>query len=199
MADFVPFAEEIAQRGMIFSLAQAVLRLTSPGIPDLYQGNEIWDFSLVDPDNRRPVDFDLRIKLLAGLDSRSPKNLWELRKDGGIKMQAIRALLNCRRDFPDLFLKGDYIPLMPVGQHADQIVAFLRREGSKELLVVVPRQLGTGEAFHPAAICKDVRIPLPEKRKWKNVLTGSLLEGNDESIGVADLFCEWPVAVFLSQ
>ena len=199
MADFAPFAEEIAQRGMIFSLAQTVLRLASPGIPDLYQGNETWDFSLVDPDNRRPVDFEARIKLLAGLESRPPENLWELRKDGGIKMQVIRTLLHCRRDFPDLFLKGNYVPLKPVGKHADQIVAFLRRDGSTELLVVVPRRLGAGETFHPAAICKDVRVPLPEKRKWKNVLTGSLLEGNDEAIGVADLFSDGPLAIFLSQ
>lgn len=193
MSDFLPFAQRIAERGMILSLAQTVLRLTSPGMPDLYQGNEIWDFSLVDPDNRRPVDFDHRAQLLATLDSRSARDLWEKRKDGAIKMQTIRALLHCRRENPDLFYKGEYVPVAPTGEGADSIVSFLRRIGSTELLVVVPRRLAKGQPDWAR-----IEIPLPAKRPWKNILTGSALKQKDGALSVDAIFAEWPVAVLLS-
>jgi (1->4)-alpha-D-glucan 1-alpha-D-glucosylmutase len=195
MADFLPFAKRIAQRGMILSLAQTALRLTSPGVPDLYQGNEIWDFSLVDPDNRRPVDFELRAKLLAALDSRSPRDLWENRLDGGIKMQTVRSLLHCRREFPDLFYKGDYVSVTPTGQDADAVVAFLRRLDSMELLVVVPRRLAKEDA---GLIPRDAQIPVRANRPRKNVLTGAILKQDGDSLTVEKLFAEWPIAVFLS-
>jgi (1->4)-alpha-D-glucan 1-alpha-D-glucosylmutase len=194
LVDFLPFAERLARRGAIYSLAQTVLRLTSPGVPDLYQGNEVWDFSLVDPDNRRPVDYDRRIKLLAKLDARSPRDLWENWQDGGIKMQAIRSVLRFRREQPDLFAKGEYMPLSPAGDKAEDAVGFLRHFGSAELLVVVPRRLG--EKDEPS--WSNTTIVPPRKRPWRNLLTGASVKPDGKAITLDQLFSEWPVAVLVN-
>jgi (1->4)-alpha-D-glucan 1-alpha-D-glucosylmutase len=195
MADFLPFAERIAERGMIYSLAQTTLRLTSPGVPDLYQGNEIWDFSLVDPDNRRPVDFDSHSHFLDSLASRSPQELWKNRRDGGIKMQITHALLQCRQQYPDVFLTGKYVPLAADGNSADSIVLFLRQSGSTQLLVVVPRRLGQSSFSPNDDDWKDTQVPIPDNREWKNVLTGSTLQGGS---CLGHIFADWPMAVFIS-
>jgi (1->4)-alpha-D-glucan 1-alpha-D-glucosylmutase len=191
MASFLPFAARVAERGMIFSLAQTVLRLTCPGVPDLYQGNEIWDFSLVDPDNRRPVDFQARIDLLAGLDSRSPRDLRRKWRDGGIKMQVIRSLLRCRRDTPDLFARGDYRPVSLAGPSADGAVAFVRCLGPLELLVVVPRRVGLDWS--------DTQLSLHRDHEWKNLFTGQVLPPPSGSLGLDQLWADLPVAVLISQ
>jgi (1->4)-alpha-D-glucan 1-alpha-D-glucosylmutase len=194
IADFLPFSEKLAKRGAMLSLAQTVLRLTSPGMPDLYQGNEVWDFSLIDPDNRRPVDFNRRKHLLAKLGSRSPEDLWEHWQDGGIKMQVVRSLLNLRRENPDLFTKGEYIPLAPAGEKADDAVAFLRLFDSTELLVVVPRRLGKEENL----TWNETFLSPPHTHPWKNVLTGARLKPEGDSIALDTIFSEWPVAVFVN-
>ena len=104
---FLPLAEEIARLGAINSLAQVVLKLTAPGVPDIYQGNEIWDFSLVDPDNRRPVDYAHRRKLLDSLDGVTPEELLQNWADGRIKLFVTQRLLRFRRDHPALFQQGN--------------------------------------------------------------------------------------------
>jgi hypothetical protein len=93
---FVPFAEELAWRGALFSLAQAALKLTCPGVPDVYQGCDMWDFSLVDPDNRRPVDYEVRAEALRGLDSVGLPGLLKTWRDGRIKLHVTRCLLTRR-------------------------------------------------------------------------------------------------------
>ena len=190
MAGFLPFAEKVAERGMVFSLAQTVLRQTCPGVPDLYQGNETWDFSLVDPDNRRPVDFAARRKILEQLDARSPRDLVENWQDGGIKMQVVRSLLHLRREFPDLFIKGEYMPITNTGSNA--VVAFLRRLGTAELLVVVPRRSEGLGAAH------SIQFPSSAKRTWKDVLTGRSVNADSGAIRLGELFSDWPVAVLIS-
>ena len=191
--DFLPFQSRIAKRGMVYSLAQTVLRLTCPGVPDLYQGNEIWDFSLVDPDNRRPIDFNYRINLLAALDSRTPVDLVENWQDGGIKMQVIRTLLNCRRAAPKLFIEGDYIPVQADGPRAEHIVAFRRRIETMELLVVVPRHLGKTDETN----WHETRLSGLDQRPWRNVLSNQSLAGT-ESIGLDRIFADLPVSVLIS-
>ena len=101
---------------MIYSLAQTVLKLTSPGVPDIYQGNELWDFSLVDPDNRRPVDYEARKALIENLDRRTPGDLWKNWTDGAIKMKIIQSILTFRRELPQLFTLGSYEPLEARGE-----------------------------------------------------------------------------------
>ena len=115
LRSFEPLAERLAELGAINALSQTVLRLTVPGVPDIYQGTELWDLSLVDPDNRRPVDYDLREKLLDELQANppTPEDLLENWRDGRIKLFVIQHLLRLRRSYPDLFQQGGYTPLIP--------------------------------------------------------------------------------------
>ena len=188
LRDFVPFAERIAARGMTYSLAQTVLKLTSPGVPDIYQGNELWDFSLVDPDNRRAVDYEARKALLEKLDQRTPDDLWNNWTDGAIKMKIIQSILTYRREFPQVFTQGQYEPLEVRGGRAAEVIAFLRKHEGTEVLVVVPRRLGQGEGWG------DTRLPLGPSR-WKNILTGAPLEVTGEDVSLSKIFASWPLAV----
>src|SRR5205085_6790112 len=136
---FLPVAGEIARLGAINSLAQVVLKLTVPGVPDIYQGNEIWDFSLVDPDNRRPVDYQRRGEMLASLTGATPAELLQQWPDGRIKLFLTQRLLRFRRDHPALFQQGKYLPLSVGGTFADSCVAFVREYEGAWIAVVVPR------------------------------------------------------------
>ena len=199
LADFLPFVQRIAYRGMVFSLAQTVLKLTVPGVPDIYQGNEMWDFSLVDPDNRRLVDFEIRRAMLAKLDQRSPGDLLANWQDGGIKMQLIRTLLLCRRTLPELFASGNYVPLQPQGSKANRVVSFMRQYQSKELMVIVPRRLGDAQAPYLEPVWKDTFVPVSGARIWSNVLTGRPLKASGDEVHLDSAFSDWPVAVLVSS
>ncbi|OLO07261.1 malto-oligosyltrehalose synthase [Salinicola sp. MH3R3-1] len=123
--------------GAINGLAQAVLRLCSPGVPDLYQGTEFWDQSLVDPDNRRPVDMAARREALDAAEM--PVSAWRHWRDGGVKQAVVQRLLALRRQYPALFSEGEYVALPAVGAYADHVLAFARRTAGMTLVVVVPR------------------------------------------------------------
>src|SRR5215813_3329973 len=116
---FLPAAKEIARLGAINSLTQTLLKLTSPGIPDIYQGNEIWDYSLVDPDNRRPVDYKRRREMLELLATANLQRLVPNWPDGRIKMFLTQRVLQFRREHVELFQRGDYLPLHPSGTFAE--------------------------------------------------------------------------------
>jgi (1->4)-alpha-D-glucan 1-alpha-D-glucosylmutase len=193
---FIPFAERIAHRGMLYSLAQTVLKLTSPGVPDIYQGNEIWDFSLVDPDNRRPVDFEQRRTLLLGLNQRSPGELLMNWHDGAIKMHVIRSILRLRREKPGLFTSGDYSPLTLTGKLAENVVAFTRQRDSGELLVVVPRRLDASRAPQLGDSWIGTRLNIQPGR-WKNIFTGGVVNTDKPEVALPQVFAHWPVAVLL--
>src|SRR5438046_9279782 len=107
---FLPVAQEIARLGAINSLAQTLLKLTSPGVPDIYQGNEVWDYSLVDPDNRRPVDYKQRRDMLEALPTATIDELSRNWPDGRIKMLLTQRLMQFRRKHADLFIRGEYLP-----------------------------------------------------------------------------------------
>ena len=147
--DFLPLADEIAWRGMNFSLVQVALKITAPGVPDFYQGTDLWDFSLVDPDNRRPVDYALRRRLLDSLDATSLPDLLASWPDGRIKLHVIRALLGHRREYPRLFSDGTYTPVAVSGENADRLVVFSRQQGDDQLLVVALRRLGSEKKTRP--------------------------------------------------
>ncbi len=123
---FLPMAEEVARLGVINSLTQVALKLTVPGVPDIYQGNEIWDFSLVDPDNRRPVDYRRRREILDSLGGVAPEELLQHWPDGRIKLFLTQRLLRFRREHPALFQQGSYLPLSAMGTFANCCVAFVR-------------------------------------------------------------------------
>ena len=157
---FLPVAEEIARLGAINSLSQALLKLTRPGVPDIYQGNEIWDFSLVDPDNRRPVDYAKRKKMLEALAGATPEELLGNWTDGRIKLFLTHRLLVFRREHAELFRSGTYLPLGLAGEFADCCIAFAREFEGQRIVVLAPRlssrvgfpPIGRGVARHGGAV-----------------------------------------------
>ncbi|MEY2519292.1 MAG: (1-_4)-alpha-D-glucan 1-alpha-D-glucosylmutase, partial [Verrucomicrobiota bacterium] len=159
---FLPVAEEIARLGAINSLAQVALKLTLPGVPDIYQGNEIWDFSLVDPDNRRPVDYQQRRETLASLSGAAPEDLLQHWPDGRIKLFLTQRLLRFRHDNAALFGAGTYLPLTVSGPFADSCVAFVREHEGKWIAVIVPR-LSSRLGFPPVGEkWKETAVQLPD-------------------------------------
>jgi (1->4)-alpha-D-glucan 1-alpha-D-glucosylmutase len=157
-------AHRIATAGALNSLAQTLLRLTVPGVPDLYQGTEFWDFSLVDPDNRRPVDYAARERALS--ESADVNELLSHWQDGRVKQAVIAAGLNLRSRHPMLFSRGEYMPLEVTGSQADRVVAFTRTWEQTQAIVVVPRicseLLGTAQTpFINATHWGDTRIIVP--------------------------------------
>jgi (1->4)-alpha-D-glucan 1-alpha-D-glucosylmutase len=182
--DFSRLRGTLAPFGALNSLSQVLLKITSPGIPDFYQGTELWDFSLVDPDNRRPVDFRLRLQVLEDLRRSAASSLDQLLpelltrwQDGRIKFFVADRALDFRKAFPELFLKGSYIPLDVKGARKGHICAFARRFKRRWCIVVVPRQVAKftppgkfplgQEGWHGTALT----IPKTAPRDWVDVFT----------------------------
>ncbi|WP_024694994.1 malto-oligosyltrehalose synthase [Pseudomonas syringae] len=168
-------ANRIATAGALNSLAQTLLRLTVPGVPDLYQGTEFWDFSLVDPDNRRPVDYPARQQALR--DNVSAPQLLGHWQDGRIKQALIAATLNARSTYPALFSEGEYVALEVKGSQAHRVLAFARTTQNERAIVVVPRTcselLGTAQVpLINAAQWGDTHIVVPfadSQLQWKGL------------------------------
>jgi len=159
---FLPVARDIARLGAINSLSQTLLKLTLPGVPDIYQGNEIWDFSLVDPDNRRPVDYKRRRELLESLASVKPEELFRNWPDGRIKLFLTQRTLQFRRAHFDLFQRGEYLPIRTGGTFAECVVSFARKLDRQWMIVIAPR-LSSRVGFPPIGeMWKDTLVELPE-------------------------------------
>lgn len=145
LADFCAFNRSIVRFGLLNGLSQTLLKLTAPGVPDVYQGDELWDFSLVDPDNRRPVDYDVRRRLLAGLAGDTAADLTLARSLAGdltdprCKLFLHARTLELRRRDPELFRLGEYLPLKVTGQRALHLCAFARRLEGRLAVVLAPR------------------------------------------------------------
>jgi (1->4)-alpha-D-glucan 1-alpha-D-glucosylmutase len=197
LLDFAGFVEQLARPAAIASLAQLVLKLTVPGVPDIYQGGELWDFSLVDPDNRRPVDWSERRRLLNEVSDASLAELAEDWRDGREKLFAATRLLGLRRARPALFAEGDHQPLdIGDGRNSDRICAFARRHGEEVLAVVVPRlTFGLFRDGGPADFGAS-DIALPSVQVWRNVFTREAIEARGR-IRAAELFRQFPVAVLV--
>jgi len=197
LATFETFAERLAPLGAINSLTQTVLKLTVPGVPDVYQGTELWDFSLVDPDNRRPVDYLLRQECFASLEENaSPAELMEHWSDGRIKMFVIRKLLQFRRENSELFANGSYTPVPVTGEFADCVVAFERRLEAKTILIVVPRFISR-VAFPPLGECWRNTVFTPASaEKWSNLFTGRE-HPSSPALPLAEILAKFPVAVLV--
>jgi (1->4)-alpha-D-glucan 1-alpha-D-glucosylmutase len=198
MRNFLPAAERIAELGAINSLAQTVLKLTVPGVPDIYQGNEIWDFSLVDPDNRRPVDYQHRRELLASISGEvSPGDLLSNWKDGRIKLLVTQRLLRLRRDLAALFTDGSYLPVEVEGTHRTSVIAFERRNATHRLLVVVPR-LSSRVGFPPVGdLWQETRLQYAPEQPLRDVFFGREM-GPDAAPPLSALLADFPVGVFVS-
>ena len=206
LSDLVDLVALIRRPAAVNGLAQTLLKLTVPGVPDIYQGTEFWDFSLVDPDNRRPVDWAART---AALDQDTPLDeLLAHWPDGRVKQRVVAAALGIRRERPALFAAGDYVPLQAEGAQADHVVAFLRRRGADLVLVAVPRLSctllgGTEGVVPPRAVWSDTALRLddvPADLVLHDAFgAGALPVGEGGRIAVADLFARFPVAMLLSR
>ena len=192
---FVPRARLIARLGMVNSLTQVVLKCTVPGMPDFYQGNEIWDFSLVDPDNRREIDFAKRSQLLAALSDRAPADLLVNWRDGSIKLFATQKLLQLRARHPTLFASGNYESVTVTGNFRDHVIAFTRNDASLALLIVAPRLTAKLGSPPVGPVWDDTRLVLPDESSgWRDVFTDRVF-ASGQSLLVRALFAELPFAV----
>ena len=191
-------ADRIAQFGAVNSLTQTVLKLTCPGVPDFYQGNELWDFSLVDPDNRRPVDFDLRQQRLADLENIAPRELLEHWQDGRIKLYAIHRLLTLRRELPALFASGSYTGISALGVYADKVIAFERRDENETVIVIVPRH-AVALGFPPlGAVWEDTCLEIPDAiAASRDIFTGREFAG--PHLALSETLSDLPFAVLRPQ
>jgi len=196
LESFIPVAEEMARPGAINSLAQTLLKLTAPGVPDIYQGNEIWDFSLVDPDNRRPVDYTQRQKMFDGLKEATPEDLLGNWRDGRIKLFLTQRLLVFRRENAALFCHGNYVPLVLAGNHADCCIAFARAFEGRKMVVLAPR-LSSRVGFPSiGAAWGDTAVHLPaDFGMLRNLFTDQTVESNP--LRLADAFAHFPFAAFV--
>jgi (1->4)-alpha-D-glucan 1-alpha-D-glucosylmutase len=197
-SNFLPVAKEINRVGAINSLSQTLLKLTSPGVPDLYQGTEIWDYSLVDPDNRRPVDYNLRRELMKSVAGATPGDLMQTWPDGRIKMFLTKQILGLRREHSDLFERGEYIPLYASGTFAECCVSFVRRVNDDWIVVIAPR-LSSRIGFPPIGDrWQDTAIPLPETISLKgahDLFTCQPIRHRKRDIYVHDVLSVLPFAV----
>jgi (1->4)-alpha-D-glucan 1-alpha-D-glucosylmutase len=206
LRDFTPFQRTIAHSGMINGLTQALVKIISPGIPDFYQGSELWDLRLVDPDNRQPVDFAKRVSMLAAFQRPSESigsyasDLAGHSEDGGIKLYTIWKALTLRRERPELFSKGAFVELKATGPSAEHVLAILRHIKREWVLLVAPRWLSrAGDEIR----WRETAVPLPDSApsSWENIFTGAKTTTGDErakSLRVDQLLKHFPLALLSS-
>jgi (1->4)-alpha-D-glucan 1-alpha-D-glucosylmutase len=213
--DLLRLQPAIARMGMLNSLSQTLVKLTSPGVPDVYQGQELWDLSLVDPDNRRPVDYGTRRRLLAELRERVEggdhgalaEELLEGWEDGRIKLYLTHRALALRAALPELFRDGEYLPLLSAGERVGHLLAFARRGAGASVVVAVPRLVATltreqDFALPEAGLWRGTWVEGTEEAlggRWRNVLTGDEVEAHPRGAGVGlaaeELFARFPVVL----
>lgn len=220
LQDFQDFQRTIRHYGLLNSLSQTLLKITSPGVPDVYQGTELWDFSLVDPDNRRPVDYERRRQMLTDLkreiqeaESDLPslaRRLVETKEDGRVKLYVVWRALQCRREGPGLFREGAYLPIETTGARRDHLCGFVRQKEGRSAVVVVPRLLAS-LLPQPGALplgrdaWDDTRLLLPglaPRTRLRDVFTGVERVAADENgqavLDAADALAHFPLALLLT-
>jgi (1->4)-alpha-D-glucan 1-alpha-D-glucosylmutase len=210
------FQERIGYAGMINALGETLLKIACPGVPDFYQGSEFWDIHLVDPDNRNPIDFPIRIQALQDLMDRAAENpaaigseLLAAWPDGRLKMYVIWRTLGYRRQHSMLFTEGEFIPLEVVGQQSEHVIAFLRRQGKDQVIAILPRWMAKTSASSGAAATTDfwrgTNLLLPEGSpiSWSDVFTASSTEAKGEAgkqwIAAGDLLKDFPIALLAAN
>jgi len=210
------FQRNIASYGMTNGLAQVLVKMTSPGVPDFYQGCELWDLRFVDPDNRGPVDFEHRAALLREIETRSQQDPLRFCRvlvrnwhDGRIKLYLIWKILNLRRQHRQVFLEGHYLPLNASGKRKANVMSFARRKGNSWMVTVVPRWLRLARA--PITLTRTAGfwlgshlvLPMNAPECWVNALTGETLKTRHlrpgPSVPLSDVFRNYPVALLQSK
>lgn len=218
LADFLSFQQRVAYSGMFNSLAQTLLKLTAPGVPDIYQGNELWDFSLVDPDNRRPVNYALRQQQLNEIEAlvavpqealaQQVRQLLDYMPDGRAKLYLTWRLLHSRKQWPHVFQQGAYLPLTTTGPRKDHLCAFARQADDIALIIIAPRWFSrlipaaSGQLPLGDTVWVDTTIEVPSLAagmRGVNILTGEIVavtQTNDvPELAASALFASFPVAL----
>jgi (1->4)-alpha-D-glucan 1-alpha-D-glucosylmutase len=209
--EFSLFSKKISFYGIYNALSQTLLKITCPGVPDFYQGTELWDFSLVDPDNRRPVDYSLRSWLFFEMKERADIDMNSLledllltKEDGRIKMFLTYRALSERQKQRELFEQGTYIPLETEGRFKDNIVAFVREFRNSWAVTIVPRLLTNvvEENEHPLGegVWNDTYVILPQNAPsvWRDVITGVIINGQ-EKLSVGEVLKYFPCALLINR
>ncbi|HEU5115663.1 MAG TPA: hypothetical protein VFT74_03225, partial [Isosphaeraceae bacterium] len=220
--DFLPFQRRIARIGRVHSLAQTLLKIASPGIPDVYQGCDLWDLSLVDPDNRRPVDYEHRDRLLSEMRTRLEtgtsradllKELLASPESGAIKLYLIWTALNHRKEHLTLYQQGAYRPIDAEGEHKVNLVSFARYREGRSVVAVAPRLVSglMGEEAQTLPIgpdvWKDTRLIYPETpnipRRWRDLFSDRVVELQDGETGptlpISEVFAIAPFALLVDE
>ena len=208
---FEKFHQKIADFGIVNSLAQVLLKFTSPGIPDVYQGTELWDFSLVDPDNRRPVDYEERQQLLEELEAQANEtheniiaNLWENRYSAKIKLWLVQQLMNERKSNVELFSEGEYVPLTVEGKYKQNVLAFARSHNQQWCVIAAPLHIASLSKLQGKEILaidwSDTNIVLPhEAPKTFQHLFSKTSGTYKKEIAIKEIFKSLPLAVLKSN
>jgi (1->4)-alpha-D-glucan 1-alpha-D-glucosylmutase len=196
---FLPVAEEIARLGAVNSLAQITIKFTAPGVPDVYQGSELWDDSLVDPDNRRPVDYAGRRKILNEVEHVPPGDLMRCWPDGRVKLRLTQRLLHLRRDNAELLREGNYEAINFAGAFADCAIGFVRRRQDRAIVVIVPR-LSSRVGFPPVGQrWQDTHANLVSGLSaLRDVFSDREVRAENSKLKLSEAMAEVPFAVFCS-
>jgi len=211
MQKFLPFQKFVADYGVFNSLSQILLKVTTPGVPDFYQGTELWDLSLVDPDNRRPVDFEQRLSFLKDIKQKAQQDVTKLidellsgKEDGRIKLFLVTKVLEARKNNIAVFQDGDYLPLEVVGKFKEHVVAFARRYENTIAVTIAPRLLTSlvqpGEYPLGQQVWHDTAVKLPTgmAAAWKNVITQGTVS-SDGTLSIGEALKDFPVALLMSE
>jgi (1->4)-alpha-D-glucan 1-alpha-D-glucosylmutase len=211
LKEFLPFHRKVCHYGIFNSLSQTLVKITAPGVPDFYQGTELWDLTLVDPDNRRLVNFERRRALLREIRKKENSNVLNLieellraREDGRIKLFLIYRALKTRNEHIEVFRDGAYIPLEVAGKFKDHIFAFARKNGRKWTVTVAPRFLTTvvREDEYPFGekIWHDTHIPCSGRvsHEWKNVITRQQVNSVGKLM-IGEVLRHFPVALLMRE
>jgi (1->4)-alpha-D-glucan 1-alpha-D-glucosylmutase len=211
LEEVIEFTEQIAAYGILNSLSQTLLKITAPGVPDIYQGSEFWEFSLVDPDNRRPVDYQKRTTCLRELINRSHEDISSLiedllthRRDGRVKQFLIWRALRTRLREDLLFTRGSYIPINTVGERKDNLFAFARVFNGSWTIAAVPRRVVSLIAQNDLpvgqAVWEDTSIQLPREAptRWRDVFSGRIIDSKN-TLRVSELLKTFPVGFLVAE
>ena len=208
LEQFLPFQKWVADYGIFNSLSQVLLKYASPGVPDTYQGTELWDLSMVDPDNRRPVDYNLRSDFLKEVKEKSETDILKLidelfstKETGKIKLFLTHRILQAIKENLAIFKKGDYQPLEVTGKFQNCMVAFARSFEDKVAIAIAPRfftKLVQPGKYPIGEIWADTQIKLPQNSsKWRNYITNQTISGNG-AIAISQILQNFPVALLIS-
>jgi (1->4)-alpha-D-glucan 1-alpha-D-glucosylmutase len=207
---FLPFQKRVAHYGIFNSLSQTLLKITASGVPDFYQGTELWELSLVDPDNRRPVDFEQRLAFLKEIKEKAKTDVLKLidelfasKEDGRLKLFLIARVLEARKQNLEVFQEGDYIPLEVDGKFKDRIVAFARSHENRVAITIVPRLLTNlvREGEYPLGeVWDDTQLKLPQgmPSAMKDAITSQSLTANG-TVLIGEALKHFPVALLISE